>query len=31
MNELIIKIETKIKESLIKNGYDDNVVVNFYY
>jgi len=29
MNELIIKIETKIKESLIKNGYDDNVVVNF--
>lgn len=29
MNELIRKIELKIKDALVKNGYDDNVVVNF--
>jgi len=29
MNELIKKIELKIKDALIKNGYDDSVVVNF--
>lgn len=29
MNELMLKIENKIKDALVKNGYDDNVVVNF--
>jgi len=29
MNELILKIENKIKDALVKNEYDDNVVVNF--
>ena len=29
MNELILKIENKIKDALSQNGYDDNVVVNF--
>ena len=29
MNELILKIESKIKDALVKNGYDDLVVVNF--
>lgn len=29
MNDLIFVIEKKIKDALVKNGYDDNVVVNF--
>ena len=29
MNELLKKIELKIKDALVKNGYDDEVVVNF--
>jgi len=29
MNELILKIENKIKDALEKNFYEDNVVVNF--
>ena len=29
MNGLLLKIESKIKDALVKNGYDDNVVVNF--
>ena len=29
MNELIKKIEKKIKDALVENGYDDEVIVNF--
>jgi len=29
MNGLLLKIKNKIKHALVKNGYDDEVVVNF--